>query len=105
MDNGRIKLTWPQFIWGVSVLLILAGQWYDMRYGLKAVQEALTTVKDQVVSNSTRIWQLEAQVGNQHEATRIDIDTTAEQATKERIRLIHEVRKLQQKIDTIGGNP
>lgn len=29
--NGRIKLTWPQIAWGISVLLLVVGAWYDLR--------------------------------------------------------------------------
>lgn len=28
--NGRIKLTWQQFVWGVAVLGTLAGMWTRM---------------------------------------------------------------------------
>jgi len=30
-SNGRIKLTWPQIVWGISILIGLVGAWYDVR--------------------------------------------------------------------------
>jgi len=30
-SNGRIKLTWQQIVWGISLVALIVGSWADLR--------------------------------------------------------------------------
>lgn len=41
--NGRIKMTWPQLVWGISMLLMLAGMWTRMEVRMALIEAGLCT--------------------------------------------------------------
>jgi hypothetical protein len=44
--NGRIKLTWQQFVWGVTVLVMLVGMWTRMEMNNALILVTLGTKAD-----------------------------------------------------------
>jgi hypothetical protein len=40
-ENGRLKLTWAQVVWGITMLLGLAGMWTRMEVRLALIEVAV----------------------------------------------------------------
>lgn len=74
-------MTWPQVVWGLTLLVTLVGQWFDMRFGIKEntreIREntvELVKIGQQVVNNSERIMRLENGIVTEHAKTREEVE-------------------------------
>lgn len=41
-ENGRIKLTWPQTVWAITILVLMATGWARMEYRMSALETTLS---------------------------------------------------------------
>lgn len=55
-DNGRIKLTWPQVVWGISLLAAILGSWYDTRGQVALLRQEAGLRFQQSDAEHTRMW-------------------------------------------------
>jgi len=36
--NGRIRLTWQQIVWGISLIALIVGSWADLRSQINQIK-------------------------------------------------------------------
>lgn len=78
-SEGRtIRLTFGQVVWGLSVLLVLVGQWIRFEVRLTALEKTVT---------------------DQHTYTRGEIDLMSAQANTERNELRRRIERIESKVD------
>lgn len=49
--NGRMKISWPQFVWGAALMVIVISTWKDLRWGLDTA--IIRLVRIEAVINDT----------------------------------------------------
>ena len=47
-SNGRIKLSWGQIAWSISLLVALGAAWYDMRESVAGVRTEITAMRTEL---------------------------------------------------------
>ena len=53
-ENGRIKLSWGQFAWGLSTLVLVLSAWFDLRTQVKLVAVAVEEHGRRIVAIEAR---------------------------------------------------
>ena len=51
--NGRVKLTWPQVTYGLSLIVVLVGGWFSIRYEMRTLADRQADVLERMVSVET----------------------------------------------------
>ena len=49
-DDGRLKLSWAQIVWGIATLVAIIGAWYDLRFQNRVVAERLAALEKQTLA-------------------------------------------------------
>jgi hypothetical protein len=55
-NNGRVKLSWGQIVWGIATLAAVLGSWYDTRNQIALVRAELQIRVESAELENTRIW-------------------------------------------------
>ena len=64
-QNGRIKMTWAQFAWGITMLLMIAGMWSRMETRMALLEVAISSKAStaEVSDLRARIFQFVPEAG------------------------------------------
>ena len=97
-SNGHIRLTWGQITWAIALLVAALGGWFDMRFQVRGVSDA-------VVSLTQRLTRLERRGSTEHAETLEAIEETGEETVVEtrtaRARLERQVRELEAEVERL----
>jgi hypothetical protein len=47
-SNGRLKLPWPVFVWGIAMLIGMLVSWADVRVKLEQHTQQLDAIKNEI---------------------------------------------------------
>ena len=91
--STNVKLTIPQVVGAIVLIVAMCGNWFSTTYGLKAVSERLSAIEQMVNAAVARIARLEGTIGTENAETREELGSSAEEAVREARRARSESRQ------------
>jgi hypothetical protein len=82
-SNTHVKLTIPQAVGCIILIVAMCGNWFSTKFGLDSLGNKMEGMRALVIDTSQRVSVLEKTVGNQHALTRSEIDIGSDEATSE----------------------
>ena len=76
--NGRIKLTWPQLAWGLTLLATVIGSWFSIQARIDRTTAALDGYDRRLERLEARLESARGQVVTESRATRGQIEDQTE---------------------------